>query len=147
MRAIVQRVDSAIIDINNNGEIIQEKIGRGLVLLIGIYDTDTSDNVKRLAERCHGIRIFPDEQGKMNLSVNEIDGEVLIVSNFTLCADTTHGKRPSFINAARPEIAKPLYDEFVTLFRNHTPIKTGVFGAHMRISLVNNGPITLVVEG
>ena len=83
----------------------------------------------------------------MNLSVNDIGGEVLIVSNFTLCADTSHGKRPSFIAAARPEQAKPLYDQFIEIFKTHTPVKTGVFGADMKIDLVNDGPITLIVEG
>ncbi len=147
MKAIIQRVDSATIDINDNGIISRQEIGRGLVLLLGIYTTDTEKNLKLLAERCRGVRIFPDDAGKMNLSVNDINGEVLIVSNFTLCANTSHGKRPSFIDAARPEQAKPMYDEFVRMFKTHTPVKTGVFGADMKINLVNNGPITLIIEG
>ncbi|MBQ4628363.1 MAG: D-tyrosyl-tRNA(Tyr) deacylase, partial [Clostridia bacterium] len=116
-------------------------------ILLGIYTTDTEQNMKQLAERCRGMRIFTDENDKMNLSVNDIGGEVLIVSNFTLCADTSHGKRPSFIAAARPEQAKPLYDQFIEIFKTHTPVKTGVFGADMKIDLVNDGPITLIVEG
>jgi D-tyrosyl-tRNA(Tyr) deacylase len=147
MRAIIQRVDSAVIEIDDNGTKTKESIGKGLVIFLGIYCTDDENNLRLLSERCKGIRIFPDDNGKMNLSVNDICGEALIVSNFTLCADTSHGKRPSFINAARPEQAKPLYDKFISTFKEHTPVKTGVFGAHMQINLVNNGPITLVVEG
>jgi len=147
MKAVIQRVDSAIIDIDDNGCKSREEIGKGLVILLGIYSTDTEQNMKALAERCRGMRIFCDENDKMNLSVNDINGEVLIVSNFTLCADTSHGKRPSFIAAARPEQAKPLYDKFIELFKEHTPVKTGVFGADMKINLVNDGPITLIVEG
>lgn len=147
MRAVIQRVDSASIEINDNGNISRNEIGRGLVILLGIYDTDTEKNLKLLAERCRGVRIFSDENGKMNLSVNDIGGEVLIVSNFTLCADTSHGKRPSFIAAARPEQAKPMYDAFVDMFKSHTPVKTGIFGADMKINLVNDGPITLVIDG
>lgn len=147
MKAIIQRVDSAVIDIDDNGIKTHEEIGKGLVILLGIYATDTEQNLKTLAERCRGMRIFCDENDKMNLSVNDIGGEVLIVSNFTLCADTSHGKRPSFIAAARPEQAKPLYDKFIEIFKEHTPVKTGVFGADMKINLVNDGPITLVVDG
>ena len=147
MKAVVQRVSSAVIDIDDNGNITREEIGQGLVILLGIYATDTEQNMKQLAERCRGMRIFCDENDKMNLSVNDIGGEVLIVSNFTLCADTSHGKRPSFIAAARPEQAKPLYDKFIETFRTHTPVKTGIFGADMKIDLVNDGPITLIVEG
>ena len=147
MKAVVQRVKSAFIDIDDNGNISREEIGKGLVILLGIYTTDTEQNMKQLAERCRGMRIFTDENDKMNLSVNDIGGEVLIVSNFTLCADTSHGKRPSFIAAARPEQAKPLYDQFIEIFKTHTPVKTGVFGADMKIDLVNDGPITLIVEG
>ncbi|MBO5037163.1 MAG: D-tyrosyl-tRNA(Tyr) deacylase [Clostridia bacterium] len=147
MKAVVQRVKSAVIDIDDNGNISREEIGQGLVILLGIYTTDTEQNMKQLAERCRGMRIFTDENDKMNLSVNDIGGEVLIVSNFTLCADTSHGKRPSFIAAARPEQAKPLYDQFIEIFKTHTPVKTGVFGADMKIDLVNDGPITLIVEG
>lgn len=147
MRAVIQRVDSAVIEINDCGTITRESIGKGIVILLGIYSTDTEKNLNLLAERCRGVRIFADENGKMNLSVNDIGGEALIVSNFTLCADTSHGKRPSFINAARPEQAKPLYDKFISMFKAHTPVKTGAFGAHMQINLVNNGPITIVVEG
>lgn len=101
MKAVVQRVKSAVVDIDDNGNISREEIGQGLVILLGIYTTDTEQNMKQLAERCRGMRIFTDENDKMNLSVNDIGGEVLIVSNFTLCADTSHGKRPSFIAAAR----------------------------------------------
>ncbi|MBQ6052515.1 MAG: D-tyrosyl-tRNA(Tyr) deacylase [Clostridia bacterium] len=147
MRAIIQRVSSASIKIDDNGIISEEKIGQGIVLLLGISSTDTESNLKLLAERCRGVRIFTDDNGKMNLSVNDIGGEALIVSNFTLCGDTSHGKRPSFINAARAEQAKPLYDKFVSLFKEHTPVKTGIFGAHMEIIMVNNGPVTLIIEG
>ena len=89
--------------------------------------------------------VFRDENDKMNLSVNDIGGEVVIVSNFTLCADTSHGKRPSFINAAKPDVSLPLYNKFVEEFSKHTPVKTGVFGADMEIDLVNDGPVTIIL--
>jgi len=146
MTAVVQRVDYAKIDIDDNGVLSHEEIGKGIVLLIGVSVEDSEKDVEILAEKCRGMRIFTDENDKMNLSVNDIGGEALIVSNFTLCADTSHGKRPSFINAARPEKSKPLYDMFVNIFREHTPVKTGVFGADMKIEMKNNGPITLILN-
>ena len=146
MRAVIQRVKSAVIDIDDNGKKSRKEIGQGLVILIGIDVNDTEENMQKLAEKCRGIRIFCDENDKMNLSVNDIGGSVLIVSNFTLCADTSHGKRPSFINAARPEQSEPLYERFVELFCEHTPTVTGVFGADMQINLVNDGPVTIVID-
>lgn len=146
MKAIIQRVKRATIDIDDDGVKSRGEIGKGILILLGVENGDTEDNMKKLAEKCRGIRIFEDENGKMNLSVNDIDGSAMIVSNFTLCADTSHGKRPSFTNAARPEISEPLYEGFVSLFSQHTPVVTGVFGAHMEIDFVNDGPITLIYE-
>ena len=145
MTAVVQRVKSINMKITDGDNISHISIGQGLLILLGIQVGDTENEMKRLAERCRGMRIFCDENDKMNLSVNDIGGEVVIVSNFTLCADTTHGKRPSFINAARPVTALPLYNKFVEEFRKHTPVKTGVFGADMEIDLINDGPVTIVL--
>jgi D-tyrosyl-tRNA(Tyr) deacylase len=145
MTAVVQRVKSVDMKITDNGNISYVSIGKGLLILLGVQVGDTEKEMKRLAERCKGMRIFCDENDKMNLSVNDIGGEVVIVSNFTLCADTSHGKRPSFINAAKPDISKPLYDKFVEEFSKHTPVKTGIFGADMEINLINDGPVTIIL--
>ncbi len=145
MTAVVQRVKSVDMKITDNGNISYVSIGKGLLILLGVQVGDTEKEMKRLAERCKGMRIFCDENEKMNLSVNDIGGEVVIVSNFTLCADTSHGKRPSFINAAKPDISKPLYDKFVEEFSKHTPVKTGIFGADMEINLINDGPVTIIL--
>lgn len=145
MTAVVQRVKSVNMKITDGNNVSYVNIGQGLLILLGIQVGDTEKELNRLAERCKGMRIFCDENDKMNLSVNDIGGEVVIVSNFTLCADTSHGKRPSFINAARPETALPLYNKFVEEFSKHTPVKTGVFGAYMEIDLVNDGPVTIVL--
>lgn len=146
MTAVVQRVKSVGMKITDGDSISYVKIGKGLLILLGIQVGDTEKEMLRLAERCKGMRIFCDENDKMNLSVNDIGGEIVIVSNFTLCADTSHGKRPSFINAARPEVALPLYNAFVNKFREHTPVKTGIFGADMEINLINDGPVTIVLS-
>lgn len=145
MTAVVQRVKSVDMKITDGDNVSYVNIGQGLLILLGVRVGDTEKEMKRLAERCRGMRIFCDENDKMNLSVNDIGGEVVIVSNFTLCADTSHGKRPSFIEAARPEVSKPLYEAFVEEFRKHTPVKTGVFGADMEINLVNDGPVTIIL--
>lgn len=145
MTAVVQRVKRVNMKITDNGKESFVDIKKGLLILVGVRVGDTEKEVKRLAERCRGLRIFCDEHDKMNLSVNDIGGEVVIVSNFTLCADTSHGKRPSFASSARPESACPLYDMFVNEFKKHTPVKTGIFGADMEIDLVNDGPVTLIL--
>ena len=145
MTAVVQRVKSVDMKITDGENVSNVSIGQGLLILLGVQVGDTEKEMKRLAERCRGMRIFCDENDKMNLSVNDIGGEVVIVSNFTLCADTSHGKRPSFANAARPDTALPLYNKFVEEFSKHTPVKTGVFGADMEINLINDGPVTIIL--
>lgn len=145
MRAVIQRVTQASVSID--GKICGE-ISQGLLLLLGVYQTDTEQEAQLLARKAAELRIFEDAAGKMNLSLADINGGMLIVSNFTLCADASHGRRPSFIAAARPEQAKPLYEYFVGLIREKgiTPVATGVFGAEMKVSLVNDGPITILLD-
>ncbi len=145
MRAVIQRVEQARVTINGsaNGE-----IAAGLLLFLGIYENDTEKDTQLLARKAAELRIFEDAAGKMNLSLADIGGGMLIVSNFTLCADASHGRRPSFIAAARPEKAKPLYDTFVELVKEKgvCKVETGVFGAEMKVSLVNDGPITILLD-
>ena len=143
MTAVIQRVlrCSLVAD----GEPFSD-IERGLLILLGVREGDTDKDVEVLASKIDGLRIFTDENDKMNLSVNDIGGSVMVVSNFTLCADVRKGKRPSFTTAAAPEEAKRLYEAFVERLSFSTPVRTGVFGADMQIELVNDGPITLVVN-
>lgn len=143
MTAVIQRVlrCSLVAD----GEPFSD-IERGLLILLGVREGDTDKDVEVLSSKIDGLRIFTDENDKMNLSVNDIGGSVMVVSNFTLCADVRKGKRPSFTTAAAPEEAKRLYEAFVERLSLSTPVRTGVFGADMQIELVNDGPITLVVN-
>ena len=143
MTAVIQRVlrCSLVAD----GEPYSE-IERGLLILLGVREGDTDKDVEVLSSKIDGLRIFTDENDKMNLSVNDIGGSIMVVSNFTLCADVRKGNRPSFTPAAAPEEANRLYEAFVERLRGSTPVRTGVFGADMQIELVNDGPITLVVN-
>ena len=143
MTAVIQRVlrCSLVAD----GEPFSD-IERGLLILLGVREGDTDKDVEVLSSKIDGLRIFTDENDKMNLSVNDIGGSVMVVSNFTLCADVRKGKRPSFTTAAAPEEANRLYEAFVERLRGSTPVRTGVLGADMQIELVNDGPITLVVN-
>lgn len=143
MTAVIQRVlrCSLVAD----GEPYSE-IGRGLLILLGVREGDTDKDVEVLSSKIDGLRIFTDENDKMNLSVNDIGGSIMVVSNFTLCADVRKGKRPSFTPAAAPEEANRLYEAFVERLSRSTLVRTGVFGADMQIELVNDGPITLVVN-
>lgn len=145
MKAVVQRVTQASVLINNQ---LHAQIGNGLLVLLGVQTDDTIENVTRLSKKIVQMRIFSDQEGKMNLSVNDISGDILLVSQFTLIADTTKGNRPSFINAARPETAIPLYEAMIQQLSGliGKPIQTGVFGADMQISLHNDGPVTIVME-
>lgn len=145
MKAVVQRVTQASVLINNQ---LHAQIGNGLLVLLGVQTDDTIENVTRLSKKIVQMRIFSDQDGKMNLSVNDISGDILLVSQFTLIADTTKGNRPSFINAARPETAIPLYEAMIQQLSGliGKPIQTGVFGADMQISLHNDGPVTIVME-
>ena len=146
MRAVIQRVSSASVSIDNK---ISGSIGSGLMILLGIKTGDTELDAQYLAEKCAALRIFEDAEEKMNLSVKDVSGSVLIVSQFTLYGDTRKGNRPSFIDAAPPAVAEPLYDYFVGQMRSllgTEKIVTGVFRAMMNVTLVNSGPVTVIVE-
>lgn len=144
MRAVVQRVTSA--RVTSAGEVCGA-IHAGLLVLLGIAPDDSAENARWLAEKIIGLRIFKDADDKMNLSVMEVNGSVLVVSQFTLYGDCQKGKRPSFIGAARPEVAIPLYETFVNEIRAlGVPVATGQFGAMMQVELINDGPVTLIVE-
>lgn len=144
MITVLQRVTGASIDVGNK-EI--SRIGTGLLILLGVMDSDTENDCKYLAKKITHFRIFNDENDKMNLSIKEIGGEILVVSQFTLCADWLKGRRPSFIKAAEPSVGKQLYEKFVALLQAEgIKSKTGEFGAMMKISLVNDGPVTFVLD-
>ena len=145
MRVVLQRVKNASVTVS--GETISE-IGEGLLLLVGVAKDDGEGEASWLAEKIAGLRIFNDEDGKMNLGVKDVGGEILAVSQFTLLADTRKGKRPSFIKAALPEEAEPLFDYFCERLREAgiASVKTGSFGAMMDVALVNDGPVTIVLE-
>mgnify|MGYP000774816649 CR=1 FL=1 len=144
MRALVQRVSAASVRID--GEIAGE-IGPGLMILLGITHSDTEQDVRFLADKCVNLRIFVDENDKMNRSLLDIGGAALIVSQFTLYGDAAHGRRPSFTEAARPETAIPLYEAFIEAVRAAgVPVQTGRFGADMKLEIHNDGPVTLLVE-
>jgi D-tyrosyl-tRNA(Tyr) deacylase len=144
MRALVQRVASAKVLID--GEVVGQ-INRGLLILLGVTHTDSVAKASWLADKVVGLRIFNDGQGKMNLSVADVGGGILVVSQFTLYGDCSKGRRPSFIDAAPPEVAIPFYESFINAIRAQgIPTATGRFGAMMAIELVNDGPVTLMVE-
>jgi len=145
MRILIQRVSEASVTIE--GE-ITASIGQGLLVLVGIEELDNSEDIVWLVNKISNIRLFNDEQGVMNLSVNNINGEVLLISQFTLHASTKKGNRPSYIKAARPETAIPLYELFISeLGKTITnPVKTGKFGADMKVSLINDGPVTIWID-
>jgi D-tyrosyl-tRNA(Tyr) deacylase len=145
MRAVIQRVDRAAVRIE--GEVSGE-IGRGLMILLGIETADEPQDVAWLVRKTASLRIFSDEQGKMNKDLLDIEGGVLVVSQFTLHAKTKKGARPSFIRAARPEQAIPLYEEFIREMERviQRPVASGKFGADMAVELVNSGPVTLLID-
>jgi len=145
MRAVIQRVNYASVNIENN---IFSKIDKGLLLLIGIEENDTEEDCSWLAHKIVNLRIFSDEKGKMNLSVKDVSGQILAVSQFTLHAQTKKGFRPSYIRAAKPEIAIPLYNKFVYCLEKEfgKKVYTGQFGAYMRIALENDGPVTIIID-
>lgn len=144
MRIVVQRVSRAHVSVDDK---ILGRIGKGLVLLIGFKDGDTKDGLPFWADKCANLRIFEDQDGKMNVSLLEAGGEILAISQFTLNGDASKGRRPSFIQAARPEIAQPLYDAFVELLRARgIKVSTGIFGAMMDVELVNSGPVTILLD-
>jgi D-tyrosyl-tRNA(Tyr) deacylase len=145
MKLIIQRVSQAAVQIEQK---VVGQIGPGLLVLIGITHSDTKESADILIKKLVGLRIFSDEQGKMNHSVKDISGSLLVVSQFTLYANTKKGNRPSYIDAASPELAIPLYEYFIENLRiaSELHVETGVFGAMMDVSLVNSGPVTLVLE-
>jgi D-tyrosyl-tRNA(Tyr) deacylase len=144
MRIVLQRVSRARVTVDGR---VTGEIGAGLLLLVGFTEGDGEESLAWMAEKVVGLRVFPDEEGKMNRSVEEADGAVLIVSQFTLYGDARKGRRPSFIEAARPETAIPLYERFVERMRaTGRPVATGEFGAMMDVELVNDGPVTLILE-
>ena len=145
MRVVIQRVSKASVSIDGQ---VTAQIEKGYLILLGITVLDTKEDIEWLTNKIKGMRIFSDDQGAMNLSLEQVGGEALVVSQFTLYASTKKGNRPSFIAAAPPEIAIPLYEDFVsTLSRKLDKIiPTGTFGADMQVSLINNGPVTIVID-
>ena len=145
MKIVTQRVACADVKIENK---IHSQISNGLLILIGIEETDEKSDADYLIQKTAGLRIFNDQHSKMNLTVNDINGEILVVSQFTLHANTKKGNRPSFIKAAKPEKAIPLYNYFLTQLNGQlqTEVKSGVFGADMKVSLINDGPVTIIID-
>lgn len=145
MKVVVQRVSRANVAVEKE---IKGSIDRGLLLLVGIHENDDMDTVKWVVNKVLKLRIFEDEGGKLNKSVTDVGGGVLIVSQFTLYGNVSKGTRPSFIEAAKPEIAEPLYDKMITYFKNKSEIQieSGVFGAMMDVELINDGPVTILIE-
>jgi len=144
MRAVIQRVSQGSVIVDE--EIVAE-IGKGLVILLGIGPEDNMGIAEQLADKISTLRIFEDPEGKMNLSIQDIGGKAIVVSQFTLYADTNKGRRPSFIGAAKPDLAEPLVEDFSRMLVDRgVPTQTGIFGAHMKVSLVNNGPVTIIME-
>lgn len=145
MRAVIQRVSSASVTIDNK---VKSKIDLGLMILLGIEAADTSEDIEWLSGKITRLRIFGDKNGAMNLSLEDVDGDAIVVSQFTLHANIKKGNRPSFIKAAKPEIAVPLYEQFMDQLESDLgkKIRTGEFGADMKVELVNDGPVTIVID-
>ena len=144
MRALIQRVSKASVKVEAQ---TISNIGKGLLILLGVGHGDGDEQVMFLAEKTANLRIFEDEQGKTNLSILDVKGEAIVVSQFTLYANTQKGRRPSFIEAALPDVAEPLVNRFIELLRGHgIPTQTGKFGAHMEVEIHNDGPVTIWLE-
>ena len=145
MKVVLQRVSSASVTIDN---IIIANIQKGLLILVGIEDLDNQEDIKWLTSKIVNLRVFADQNQIMNLSVNDVQGEIIVVSQFTLHASTKKGNRPSYIKASKPEIAIPLYENFVSQLETGLgkKIQTGIFGADMQVSLVNDGPVTIIID-
>lgn len=144
MKIVLQRVSSASVTVD--GEVCG-KIGTGFLVLLGVGQEDTEEDCRRLADKIIKLRIFSDDNDKINLSLDDVGGEILVVSQFTLYADCRHGNRPSFVNAGKPAEAERLYNYFVEYCRSKGKhVETGIFGADMKVNLVNDGPFTLILE-
>lgn len=145
MRAVIQRVTKASCTVDNR---ITGQIQKGLMILLGVEEADTTDDLKWLGQKFINLRIFEDEQGMMNKSIQDVDGNILLVSQFTLFAQTKKGNRPSFIRAAKPDKAKPMYEEMALLLSQllQKEVQLGIFGADMKIDLLNDGPVTIVMD-
>mgnify|MGYP005767514587 FL=1 len=144
MKAVIQRVKHAQVEVDKK---IVGKINEGFLILLGVAPDDTKEKADAMVKKIAKLRIFEDENEKMNLSIQDIKGELLVVSQFTLYADCSGGNRPSFINAAKPDLANELYEYFVEKCKEVIPVvQTGIFGAHMEVSLLNNGPVTIELE-
>lgn len=144
MRAVVQRVKHASVTINGT---VNGKINNGFLVLLGIQSTDSKQDVDYLVKKVTNLRIFSDENDKMNLSLKDVNGELLIVSQFTLYANCKEGNRPSFVEAAKPDVAIPLYEYFVSECKKIIPVvETGIFGADMKVDLLNDGPVTIIMD-
>ena len=147
MRAIVQRVKEGGVYIPLQNYSFE--IGKGMVILVGIKNNDTEDDVLFVADKCTNLRIFGDDEIKMNLALKDINGEVLVISQFTLYGETSKGNRPSFIEAAKPDMAVPLYNRFIERMKENLggdKVKTGLFGEMMEVKIINDGPVTVIVE-
>ncbi len=145
MRIVLQRVTEASVKIDNE---VKGQIDHGFLILVGIENEDEKSDADWLIQKINGLRVFADKEGKMNLSIKDVKGSLLLISQFTLFASTKKGNRPSYIQAARPEIAIPLYAYFTEKLKNQTQLKveTGVFGADMKVSLINDGPVTISID-
>ena len=145
MIAVIQRVSSSSVTINGS---IKGQIGNGLMVLLGIEEADHQEDIEWLSKKIVYLRIFPDENGVMNRSILEVEGEILLVSQFTLHASTKKGNRPSYIKAAKPDFAIPMYEKFIRALQTELgkPVQTGEFGADMKVALVNDGPVTIIID-
>ena len=145
MRGLIQRVNYASVQIENQ---IKSKIGPGLLVLLGIEEEDNQEDIQWLSNKISQLRIFEDEQGQMNFSINDVNGEIMVISQFTLHAKTRKGTRPSYSRAAKPDTAIPLYEQFIKQIGNDIgkEVKSGEFGAYMKINLENDGPVTIMID-
>lgn len=143
MRAVVQRVTQAKVEVDGK---VTGEIKNGFLVLVGFTHGDTEADCIRVAKKISGLRIFSDENDKINLSLKDVEGDLLCVSQFTLYADCSHGNRPSFTNAARPDLAEPLYEIFCKELEKYAHTERGIFGADMKVSLLNDGPFTVIIE-
>lgn len=145
MRAVIQRVSQAQVEINGS---LHSAIGKGMLILLGVEETDGEEDIQWLARKLSSLRIFSDDAGKMNLSIQDITGEFLVVSQFTLHASLKKGNRPSFVNAAKPEIARRIYAQFLSSLESISGLSvlSGIFAADMQITLLNDGPVTIIID-